>query len=222
MRKHPLSNGSYYHIFNRSIAKFEIFNSADDYHRFLEIINLYHFANFYNKYSGFLELSISHQRAITSSLEKSNNTLVEIIAFCIMPTHIHLILKQVTENGISRYMAKVLDSYSRYFNIKHQRKGPLWEGHFENILVKTDEQILHLTRYLHLNPTSAGLVKKPEDWQFSSYHQYVSKNRTKDICQFNGLIDLDSKEYKQFVQDHAAYQKEISKIKHLLFERYAG
>ncbi len=222
MRKNPLSSGSYYHIINRSIAKYEIFNTGDDCRRIIEILDLYRFSDFPCKYSKFTRLSPGHQKAIANDIKKSGETMVEIIAYCIMSTHIHLLLKQEADNGISRYMAKVLGSYSLYFNIKHKRRGPLWEGRFKNVLLETDEQMLHLTRYIHLNPVSAGLVKKPEDWQYSSYHEYVSKDHIDGMCRFEGLMDIDPKEYKKFVRDRIAYQKELSKIKHFLIEDYSG
>jgi putative transposase len=79
-----------------------------------------------------------------------------------MPTHIHLVLRQLKDGGISKFMSNILNSYSRYFNIKHNRKGPLWEGRFRKVLVGSDEQLLHLTRYVHLNPVTACLVDKPK------------------------------------------------------------
>ena len=81
----------------------------------------------------------------------SEDYLVEIIAYCFMPTHIHLILRQLKKDGISIFMGKILNSYTRYFNLKNKRKGPLWESKFKNVEVVTDEQLLHLTRYIHLN-----------------------------------------------------------------------
>ena len=70
-------------------------------------------------------------------------------------------------------MRRLLNSYTRYFNEKIKRKGPLWEGRFKKVLVNSDEQLLHLTRYVHLNPVSAGIVEKPEDWPCSSYREYI-------------------------------------------------
>ena len=217
-------NGCYYHIVTRSIAKYEIFNDSDDYLRIMALLDLYRFKDFQYKYSQFIGLSMRHQKAIVNSM-KNSPQLVEIIAYCIMPTHIHLILKQKTDNGISKYMARVLDAYTRYFNVKYHRTGPLWEGRFKSVLVDTDEQLLHLSRYIHLNPTSAGLVQKPRDWQFSSYREYVRSRINKSfshLCQFEEVISVDSKEYRNFVLDRIAYQKEISKIKRLLIEKYTG
>lgn len=221
MRKNPLVNGQYYHVLNRSIAKYEIFNNAEDYSRMIELLNLYRFSELPCKYSKFSRLTLPYQKAIINNLSKNSNTLVEIVAYCIMPTHIHLILKQLTDGGISKYMAKVLDSYSRYFNIKHGRKGPLWEGHFDSILVDTDEQMLHLTRYIHLNPVSAGLINRPEDWKFSSYHEYLKKTKN-NLCYFDEIMDIKPQAYRKFVNDRISYQKELSKIKYFLLENYTG
>ena len=224
MRKNPLVNEYCYHIINRSIAKYVIFNNNDDYKRIIKLLYLYRFVDFQYKYSKFTQLSLLHQKSIINSL-KNSPQLVEIIAYCVMPTHIHLILKQTTENGISKFMAKVLDGYSKYFNIKYHRKGPLWEGHFKSILVNNDDQLIHLSRYIHLNPTSAGLVKKPQEWYFSSYCEYITGSNDKNhdnLCQYENLIDLSPKEYKKFVQERISYQQELSKIKHVLLENYSG
>jgi len=121
-------------------------------------------------------------------------------------------------------MAKVLNGYSRYFNIKYQRIGPLWESRFKSVLVAADEQLLHLTRYIHLNPTSAGLVKNPEDWEYSSYNQYINPQEKKSerFCEYSELFDLSPKQYRDFVDDRKSYQKEISIIKKALIDDYLG
>ena len=135
-----------------------------------------------------------------------------------MPTHIHLLLKQLIDNGISRYMKNLLDSYSKYFNIKHKRKGPLWESRFKNVLVKTDEQLLHLTRYLHLNPVTAYLVNSPEDWDYSSYGQYLDSKIDYPFCDFSDVLKINPEEYEKFVNDRIDYQRSLAKIKELIIE----
>lgn len=222
-RKDRLEKDYYYHIFSRSISKYVIFNDDSDYLRMLDILKVYRFCDFNHSYSKFLELDSNTREMIIKNLESSSPILVEIIAYCLMPTHLHLILKQIADHGISKYMAKILNCYSRYFNINHQRTGPLWAGRFKSVLVDKDEQMLHLTRYFHLNPTSAGLVKNPGDWQFSSYGEYVnSSNKKEKICNYNGLFDISPKEYKKFVLNRKDYQKQLSQIKSLLIDNYTG
>lgn len=215
-------NDEYYHIIGRSIARYEVFNDQDDYQRFVDILDLYRFGDFYYRYSQFQLLDWNMQIAIRNNIRESNDQLVEIIAYCIMPTHYHLILGQISDKGISKYMGKVLGSYSLYFNIKHKRHGPLWEGKFKNVSVSTDEQLLHLTRYIHLNPVSANLAKNPEDWAYSSYHDYVGNNPSASMCKYSQILDIEPKTYKKFVKDRISYQKELSKIKNILLENYTG
>lgn len=222
-RKDPLVNDQYYHIFSRSIAQFKIFNNNEDYLRILNILDLYRYIDFTLKYSQFDELTTVHQQAIVANLRKNNSLLVEIVAYCLMPTHLHLLLKQIADKGIAKYMSKVLNSYARYFNIKHKRVGPLWTGRFKSVLVSSDEQLLHLTRYIHLNPTSAGLVDKLNAWKFSSYYEYIDPDIKKErICSFSDILTMSPKEYRKFVENRKSYQKELSLIKNMLIDNYTG
>lgn len=221
IRKVPLKNEIFYHIFSRSIAKFEIFNDTDDYLRFFEILDLYRFLEFKYKYSQFNALSEKEKDNVLSNLSQEK-VLIDIVAYCIMPTHFHLILKQIVDNGISKYIGKALNSYTRYFNLRHHRTGPLWEGKFKNVLIEDDDQILHLTRYIHLNPTSAGLVKKPNDWAFSSYQEFINPNLNGKICNHKEIINLSPKQYQKFTLDRQSYQKDLSAIKDIIIDNYTG
>ena len=221
MRKDLLVTGETYHIFSRSIADFRIFNNKKEFERMLQLMKYYRTENGL-RFSDFIELKMVQHYGLEDALNiftQNKNQLIKILAYCLMPTHIHFILKQLTEKGISNYMRKVLNSYTRYFNLKHKRKGPLCESKFKNILIKSDEQLLHLTRYLHLNPTSASIVDEPEDWSFSSYHEYLGKTDMNTlICQFNDVLDITPSSYRKFVNDQVSYQKDLAKIKKLLAE----
>jgi len=216
MRKDKLTSGNVYHVFTKSIAQFNIFNNNDEALRMLKTISYYQRINPETKFSKYIILTKKTKTGKERIIQEKEK-LIEIIAYCIMPTHIHLILKQLKKNGISKFMNNILNSYSRYFNTKHKRKGPLWETRFKNILVETDEYLLHLTRYVHLNPVTANLVDKPEDWQASSYNEYLLKPDNK-ICEYSDILDIDPVSYKKFVSDRISYQKELAKIKHLLLD----
>lgn len=224
IRKEAIINGQYYHIYSRSIAKFVIFNNGFDYSRMFDLMNLYRFIDFNYRYSEFVDLNIDTQAAIRQSIAKDNNALVEIIAYCIMPTHFHLILKQMADNGIEKFIGRVLNSYTKYFNQAHKRNGPLWASRFKNVRILDDYQLLHLTRYIHLNPTSASLVKNPEDWQYSSYNEYLdNKKAVQCICSnLASLFDITPKRYQKFTLDRRSYQRELSRIKALIIEDYTG
>ena len=136
-----------------------------------------------------------------------------------MPTHIHLVLKQLRDNGISLYASNILNAYARYFNTKHSRKGHLWSDRFKNVPVESDEQLLHLSRYIHLNPVSAGLVNDAEKWKYSSYAEYITPQLIAyPLCDFRDLINQSPKNYRVFVGDRAEYQRKLAKIKKLAIE----
>jgi len=223
MRKYPLVSGHLYHVLTRSIAKYKVFNSSEDYDRIIEALRLYQYNNFDLKISDYKKYSDKQQKVIYNSLRSDNRKSTDIIAYCIMPTHIHLILRQIEDLGISWYVSKLLNSYTRHFNCIHKRKGPLWEGRFKNILINSDEQLLHLTRYLHLNPSSAGLVKKPEQWNYSSLREYISRKKNADnITVYHDLIDMSPKDYRIFIKENITYQRKLSIIKHLTLDDYSG
>ena len=225
MRKNSLSNEYYYHIINRSIAGFYIFNNDDEYQRMLDTMVFYQQSSPPTKFSRYMEYSIIKKQKLNRLLStyEVDSRVVDIVCFCLMPTHFHLILRQNQNSGISKYMSRVENSYTRYFNVKHKRKGPLWESRFKNILIETDDQLLHLTRYIHLNPVSAGLVKKPQNWQFSSYNEYIGGiDLSQKICNYNDVLSINKREYQSFVEERIDYQKEISKIKKYLLENYTG
>ncbi|MFA5271771.1 MAG: transposase [Candidatus Omnitrophota bacterium] len=215
-----LVTGEVYHALTRSIANFKIFNNEVDFSRMKDVLKYYQFKSPLKSFSAFNKLA--DKKLIFSQSDnfaKTTNKLVKVIAWCLMPTHIHLVLKQSKDGGISRFMNNILNSYSRYFNIKHNRKGPLWEGRFKKILVESDEQLLHLTRYIHLNPVTAGLIDRPEDWPASSYGGYVvSDDSENNLCCYHELLDINPATYKKFVDDRISYQKELIRIKHLAGE----
>lgn len=216
MRKDLLINGQVYHVFSKSIAEFRIFNNVDELMRMKNIVRYYQKESPEIKFSKFIKLTKDIKDIKQEDFIQKEN-IVQILTYCIMPTHIHLVLKQLKQDGISIFMSNILNSYSKYFNIKHKRKGPLWESRFKNLLVENDEYLLHLTRYIHLNPVTIGLVDKPENWQASSYNEYMSRASDK-ICGYEGILNIEPIRYKEFVEDRISYQRELAKIKSLLID----
>jgi len=214
-RKQPLICGEIYHIFSKSIAGFDIFRNVSEYERMRDVFRYYKMDNLSSRFSFFLRMK-DREKFYKDCSSKGKN-LVEIIAYCLIPTHMHLILKQLQPNGISIFMSNICNSYTRYFNIKTKRKGPLWESRFKNVLVKTDGELLHFTRYVHLNPVTAYLVEKPEDWEFSSYKEFLGKvDQEKRMCNYSDLLEIKPKNYREFVNSRIKYQRELARIKKLL------
>ena len=220
LRATPLVNHAVYHVFNKSIAGYRIFNSNAEYQRMLGCIKHYQSRERTQSYSKVLKTArIIALPSQPAPLPSRSEPLATIIAFCLMPTHFHLALKQTCTDGISIFLANLQNSYTRYFNLRHSRRGPLWVGPFRNVLVERDEQLLHLTRYIHLNPCSSQLVEHPREWPYSSYKEYLGETSPQDrLCEFQALLPSLGPPYAQFVEDRQSHQRELHKIKSLLLD----
>lgn len=221
-RKEPLEKDEVYHVMSKSIAGYKIFTSESDYQRMLHAMEYFLIDQALPKFSHFLKRVKENGKSFQPYLDEcfpKPKRVIQIIAYCLMPTHIHLLLKPLKEDGAVEYIGNVLNSYARFFNIRHKRNGPLWSGRFKNVRVQSDNQLWHLTRYLHLNPVTAHLIDKPQDWQFSSYREYVTPSTVKHhLCHFGDLLDIKPRSYRKFAEDQIDYQRELAKIKTLLLE----
>ena len=94
---------------------------------------------------------------------------VDIHAWVLMTNHVHLLCTPNIENGISGLMQGLGRQYVRYFNSSYKRTGTLWEGRYKSCLVEEDSYLLHLYRYIELNPVRAGMVDEPSQYSWSSY-----------------------------------------------------
>ena len=217
----PLVNGEYYHIYNRGVARQPIFERKRDYDRFLLTLSYYRFAHPPQRLSLFLELSETARVEAFKRLEQSTDLLVDILCFVLMPNHFHLLVKQRSDDGISTYIRRSNNSYSRYFTTKYTRPGALFQGVFKAVHIETDEQLIHLSRYIHLNPFNSFVVKEEDFWDYpwSSLSSYLGNAQsfvdpTPVLTHFH-FPDV----YKQFLMDHADYAKKLEEIKHLTLEK---
>jgi putative transposase len=99
---------------------------------------------------------------------KQKTPLVNIVAYCLMPTHVHFILQQLADKGIETFIRRVSNAYSKYFNLRHNRRGPLWENRFGNRLILDEAGLNQRIAYVHYNPVKEKLVKTTEEWKYSS------------------------------------------------------
>jgi len=222
MRKEAFSTDFYYHIFTKSIEGYKVFNYKDEYCRMQDLLRYYQLDDLPCAFSQFLRLSSTMKSGKEDQLRnlcQIKRKRVEILSYCLMPTHLHLVAQQCCENGLLGFMKDLLNSYSRYFNNKHKRKGPLWVGRFKSVLVKNDEQLLHLTRYVHLNPTTAHLVDRPEEWTYSSYREYIGRIEVSlRISNFSPILDVPRIDYRQFVESRIDVQRQLGILKYLLLD----
>jgi len=199
------------HLFNKSIAGYNIFFREQDYLRMQMLLKFLPNKPANTSFSRFLEKHSNDTVSKLLQLPPNLNNNTKIIAYCLMPTHFHLAVESSSNENLSKFTGLLLNSYSRYFNLVHNRKGPLWQSRSKKILCESDEQLLHLTRYIHLNPVTAYICNKPEDWRWSSYHEYIRSNPELPICSFQNRIGIEEKNYAYFVNSHIEYQRKLAK-----------
>lgn len=222
-RKFPLITNQIYHVFNRGVAHQPIFIDKRDYFRAVDSMAYYQNSKPSLKYAKFLKLPTQDREKFLEQLQNSNDKLVENICYCFMPNHFHFLIKQLIDGGISKFLSNFTNSYTRYFNIKNQRDGSLFSGKFKSVRIETDEQLLHTSRYIHLNPYTSYVVKRIENletYPYSSFPEYLKESSFTGLCNRDVIISNFSKKksYKDFVFDNSDYQRKLDEIKHLIFE----
>ncbi|KKP48377.1 MAG: hypothetical protein UR39_C0001G0172 [Candidatus Woesebacteria bacterium GW2011_GWA1_33_30] len=220
-RYNPLIEKYFYHVFNRGVNKRPIFKTKYNYRRFTLLIKFYNSVEYPIKFSKFMTLSRDQRSEIWNRLAKEK-TQTDVLSYCLMPNHFHLLLKQNTEKGISKLLANIQNSYAKYFNIKNERIGPLFQGQFKAVRIDSEEQLLHVSRYIHLNPHSSGIVKNHDkllSYEWSSLPEYINQVKF-SFCKKDDVLTSfkNTESYKNFVLNNADYQKELENIKHLTFD----
>ena len=142
--------------------------------------------------------------------------ILDVVAYCLMPTHYPLLVL-LKEADLSHRMQLFSISYTKAMNKRYDRIGALFQGAFQAKHVDENNYLVHLSRYIHLNPVMAGLVERPEDWEFSSYREYISLRGGTLPKPEIVLSQFPSPEaYREFVESYTPREREI--IADLLFD----
>ncbi len=219
-RKMPLVTDEIYHVFNRGINRQPTFNSKREYERAMLALSFYQVAKPPIRLSKFLVQNPDVQESLLKSMAELSK-LVDVISFCLMPNHFHFLLKQKQDKGISNFLGNFQNSYTRYFNTKNKRDGSIFLTQFKAVRIVTDEQLIHVSRYIHLNPYTGFVVKtlsELENYEWSSLKDYLKADFTSINPELVLGLFKDSNSYKQFVFDQADYQRELKLIEHLTLE----
>lgn len=205
------ANNEFYHVFNRGVEKRTTFMNKRDYNRFIETMDYYRIKNPPIRFS-FRNRPIIIQKNTTAS------PLAEIICFCLMPNHFHMLVKQIDDNGISTFLSKLSNSYTKYFNTKFKRVGPLFQGSFKAVRIEDDEQLLHTSRHIHLNPLIDYLTSDLRTYPYSSYPEFLGLE--KGFCKKAVILDnfKTPSDYEKFVLDQEDYGRTIKQIERQLLE----
>ncbi len=220
-RKISFVPGEFYHLYNRGTDKRIIFTCYNDFNRFVVLLYLCN-----SDKSVDIDGKLREGRTFPELLGVDRGEqLVDIVAYCLMPNHFHLLIHERNENGISMFMKKLSTAYSMYFNNKYDRSGALFEGRFKAKHVDNDNYLKYLLSYIHLNPVKLidlkwkenGITDKIKakdflnEYKYSSYMDYVGiKRKEKAILNISSLPEYfeTHKEFEGFVDEWLTFNEE--------------
>lgn len=233
VRKVQLVNNEIYHIILRGVGDTAIFQDDHDYYR--GIFSIYEF-------NTTTPIEIRKRREARRKFKVSGgktsadtrDLLVDILAFCFMPNHIHLLIKQLKDSGITQFMKKVGTGYATYFNKKYNRKGHLFQNKFQSVLIKDDIQLTTIFAYIHMNPisliepkwkergikNSQKVIRFLENYKWSSYSDYIGKNNFSSVTERNFLSTAMNGEMgcREIVENYVKYKEKRSNFSNIGLE----
>jgi putative transposase len=189
----------YYHVYNRGVAKQVVFHDAEDKKHFLKIIGRH------------LDPENTDVRYDGAPYEKYEDQL-ELLCYCLMGNHFHLLLYMKNgETAVKKFMHSLSTSYTMYYNKKYHRVGALFQGTFKASRIQDEAYLLHITRYIHMNPRGY------KNYFYSSYKNYVGKTPDRWLKP-ERILSLFSSvvSYAEFCEDYRGYSESIGETKGLL------
>lgn len=219
MKRISFALGEFYHIYNRGTEKRNIFLSRSDYYRFLLLL-------YYCNSSKNIILRLENKNF---DLDSQKEMLIDICAYCLMPNHFHLLIREKLEGGISRFMQKLSTGYTMYFNKRHERNGVLFQGKFKSTHVDYDEYLKYVFSYIHLNPVKLidpnwkenGIAnhdrakKYLENYATSSYPDYLGVSRKESVIITKDAMlgyFYSASDYKRTINDWLSFKRELDLI----------
>lgn len=216
MQRKKLAPGEYYHIYNRGVDKRTTFEKNNDYERFVNLLFACNGSNNLN-----LRDDTSIPRGLTFGMFEFDRgePLVAIGAYCLMPNHFHLILKEIRDSGISKFMQKLSTAYTMYFNQKNERGGSLFQGTFKSEWVDTDTYLKYLFSYTHLNPIKLidpkwrehGIANREaakkhlETYIYSSYLDYSLDVKKREISEI-----LNKSAFPAYFRSKLSFERHVN------------
>lgn len=193
--------GGYYHIYNRGVDKRKIFQDEKDYAVFLRFLKEYLLPPDHPDLVALHEIN-------TRRFPINCSDDIDLLAYCLMPNHFHLFVRQKTPEGLKSFMKALATNYVMYFNHKYKREGPLFQGRYKGVLVENDSYLLHITRYIHSNPKELLTRARPlQEYQYSSYGNYLGLKRS-DWVKPDEILELFGEQkkemgssYKEFIEE---------------------
>jgi len=201
---------SYYHIYNRGVAKGRIFFNPQDYKIFLYYLKIYLLPK---------ELQGETLKVFPSRQLKNFSGKIKLLAYCLLPNHFHLLVYQSDAMAINFFMRSLATKYSMYFNRKYHRVGPLFQGVYKAVEIENDNLLIYLSKYIHRNPQTSR--RDLEGYKYSSYINYLGLANQMWLDKTVILDYFPSKNrvlsYKEFVEE--TDDKQMTLIKNLVLEK---
>lgn len=199
--------GGYYHVYNRGVEKRDIFLDDQDYRVFLHLLKYY--LSPLDKQTEHPLANLQGFILVRPRPLANLETEVDLLAFCLMPNHFHLLIRQITSDGMSKLLRRILTTYSMYFNRRYERVGHLFQSSYKAVLVDRDEYLLHLSRYIHLNPSELTGIT-PINYGYSSYAYFLRKKWAKWLKPdfILSYFDSSKEQYKDFIESYVQNSKE--------------
>ncbi|MDI6777585.1 MAG: transposase [Patescibacteria group bacterium] len=221
MRKNPLVENEYYHIYNRGVDKRDVFLSDRYFERFLLAMDLLN-----DKKDGLMirwrDYKENHPRESVQNFLAANvkqrNPLVEIIAYCLNSNHYHFVLKQTADNnGIKIFMQRLGNSYTKYFNEKNQRSGVLFQGRFKSMRIGPNN-FLRMSVYVNCNSEIHG-IHPARNYRWCGFPEYLGKE-SNQLCKKEVILSQfkNSQEYFEYAAENIADFRERKQDEKLWLE----
>lgn len=198
--------GGYYHIYNRGVNKRVIFKNNKDYSTFLSYLKFY----LDPQITITTDLQGLSLKVSPSRVPKNYNCEIELLAYCLMPNHFHLLVKQSSPESISHFMSSIITKYVRYFNTRYKRIGPLFQGRYKAVRIESEYQLTYLSKYIYRNPLDLSMFRKNkqkrlDSYKYSSYPNYLN-SFSQTWINTNDVLSLFSKSkknnsYERFVTE---------------------
>lgn len=222
MRKTAFVEGEYYHVYNRGSDKRVIFSDEYDFARFLQSMKEF---NDVEAIGSIFENSFKKDKNLALKNNKKN-CLVNFVAYCLNKNHYHFILEQAADKGIEKFMQRLGNGYTKYYNNKYERSGVLFQGRFKSIHVATNEYLLHLSAYVNLNDRvhKTQLGHPMSKLKKTSWDEYVTEKNYHNFCKKDVVLNQfkNINEYSNFATgslvDILERKEQEKEIENLLIE----
>ena len=200
MRTTEIFTGGYYHIYNRGVDKRTVFESYLDFERFYGSMAVFNDIHYVDAQTRSFKESVENVRHRVSNIEG----FVDILSFCLLPNHYHMFLRQRVDDGLAKFMQKLQMGYTKYFNLKNERSGSLFQGPYQSVAVTRQAQFEHLPCYIHLNAldlvdkswrngalsSTLCVLQKLSEHKWSSHNQYMEEQQDLPVVIDGACVEL--------------------------------